>query len=279
MRIVLAGSGGAAAPLPGFVLTFDDITAQLADQRQAAWADVARRIAHEIKNPLTPIQLAAERLQRKFMRQLTEDTELFGMLTGTIVRQVGDLRRMVDEFSEFARLPRPVFAPEDPARLVQDVLVLQETAWPSIRFTSAGAVSVPFLCDGQQFGRLLTNLVKNAAEAIASREERERSEGLTGPAGAVHVELADDGRQLVLTVTDNGVGLPGEGRERLTEPYVTTRTRGTGLGLAIVRKIAEDHGGTLSMADAPGGGAIVKIAFIRRDVAAEQVRENERATA
>ena len=279
VRIVLAGSGGAAAPLPGFVLTFDDITAQLADQRQAAWADVARRIAHEIKNPLTPIQLAAERLQRKFMRQLTEDTELFGMLTGTIVRQVGDLRRMVDKFSEFARLPRPVFAPEDPARLVQDVLVLQETAWPSIRFTSAGAVSVPFLCDGQQFGRLLTNLVKNAAEAIASREERERSEGLTGPAGAVHVELADDGRQLVLTVTDNGVGLPGEGRERLIEPYVTTRTRGTGLGLAIVRKIAEDHGGTLSMADAPGGGAIEKIAFIRSDVAAEQVRENERATA
>jgi two-component system nitrogen regulation sensor histidine kinase NtrY len=260
VRIVPAGSGSTES-LRGYVITFDDITAQLADQRQAAWADVARRIAHEIKNPLTPIQLAAERLQRRFLRQLQEDTKLFSSLTGTIVRQVGDLRRMVDEFSEFARLPRPVFAREEPAQLARDVLLLQEGAWPNTEFVLHDMGAAPFRCDGRQFGRLLTNLVKNAAEAIAAKQERQREGGEAETPGLVDVVLRQDAGALLLQVRDNGIGLPAEGRERLTEPYVTTRSRGTGLGLAIVRKIAEDHGGSLTLGDAPGGGTLVSIRF------------------
>ena len=162
----------------GYVLTFDDISAQLADQRRAAWADVARRIAHEIKNPLTPIQLAAERLQRKFGRQISEDAETFGVLTGTIVRQVGDLRRMVDEFSDFARLPRPVLASEDFDRIVRQALVLQEVAFPAIRFHRQSATpGTPLVCDRQQVTRALTNLLKNAAESVTARIERESAAG------------------------------------------------------------------------------------------------------
>jgi len=248
------------APAMGHVLTFDDISAQLADQRRAAWADVARRIAHEIKNPLTPIQLAAERLQRKFGRQVAEDADTFTTLTGTIVRQVGDLRRMVDEFSEFARLPRPVFAPEALDGLVAQALVLQEVAWPAIRFTVAGDVPRPLACDRNQISRALTNLIKNAAESVAARIERDGAE----PAGAISISINDEEDAVRITVADNGLGLPREGRERLTEPYVTTRTRGTGLGLAIVKKIVEDHGGTLSLSDAPQQpGAAVTITLAR----------------
>ncbi len=250
----------------GFVLTFDDISAQLADQRRAAWADVARRIAHEIKNPLTPIQLAAERLQRKFGRQIDEDADTFTTLTGTIVRQVGDLRRMVDEFSEFARLPKPVFAEESLDRLVRQALVLQEVAFPAIRFTLAADTSVALVCDRQQLSRAITNLIKNAAESVSARVETDAS-----VAGLISIKLDDRPEQVNLTITDNGLGFPAEDRARLLEPYVTTRARGTGLGLAITAKIIEDHGGQLRLEDNPSGlGACVSASLSRLILPAEQ---------
>ncbi|WP_416908680.1 MAG: ATP-binding protein [Polymorphobacter sp.] len=260
---IAADAGGSGGPdgEGGQVLTFDDISAQLADQRRAAWADVARRIAHEIKNPLTPIQLAAERLQRKFGRQVVEDRETFSALTSMIVRQVGDLHRMVNEFSDFARLPAPVFAPEDVGLLVREALVLQDVAFPALRFSvTGGEGAAPLMCDRQQMMRLMTNVLKNAGEAVTARIERD---GEPEGGGAVEVRLADDGAALSIEVVDNGVGLPAERRDQLTEPYVTTRARGTGLGLAIVKKIVEDHGGTLTLADGPDGGALVRMVFVR----------------
>ncbi|GGE04545.1 PAS domain-containing sensor histidine kinase [Polymorphobacter glacialis] len=252
----------------GYVLTFDDISAQLADQRRAAWADVARRIAHEIKNPLTPIQLAAERLQRKFGKQISEDADTFGVLTGTIVRQVGDLRRMVDEFSDFARLPKPIFGAESPERIAAQALVLQEVAFPAIVFTLEGTTVEPMVCDRQQIARALTNLIKNAAESVMARIARQTAAGETPAEGRIHILVADAADFVTITVTDNGIGLPAEGRDRLTEPYVTTRARGTGLGLAIVKKIVEDHGGTLELGDAPGEpGAFAAARFSRAMVA------------
>ena len=237
----------------GFVLTFDDISAQLADQRRAAWADVARRIAHEIKNPLTPIQLAAERLQRKYGRQIADDPETFGVLTATIVRQVGDLRRMVDEFSDFARLPKPMFAAQSLDIIVREALVLQEVAYPGIQYSVEGSMAEPLVCDRQQLARALTNLLKNAAESVTARIDRDSAAGRTPPAGRIIIAIAIAADELAatVTITDNGIGLPIESRARLTEPYVTTRARGTGLGLAIVKKIIEDHGGTLELGDAP----------------------------
>jgi two-component system nitrogen regulation sensor histidine kinase NtrY len=247
----------------GFVLTFDDISAQLADQRRAAWADVARRIAHEIKNPLTPIQLAAERLQRKYGRQIAEDPETFGVLTATIVRQVGDLRRMVDEFSDFARLPKPVFAPEAIDAVLRQALVLQEVANPGIVYRVEGGATEPLVCDRQQLARALTNLLKNAAEAVMARIERDAG-GASPAAGEITIAIADDDQAVTVTITDNGIGLPLESRTRLTEPYVTTRARGTGLGLAIVKKIIEDHGGSLELGDAPGAtGAFARVRLSR----------------
>ncbi len=255
VRFGAAGEGQGGA---GFVLTFDDISAQLADQRRAAWADVARRIAHEIKNPLTPIQLAAERLQRKFGRQIAEDADTFTTLTGTIVRQVGDLRRMVDEFSEFARLPKPVFAPDQLDRLVRQALVLQEVAFPAIRFSLSGETTAPLVCDRQQLARAITNLIKNAAESVTARMEAD------GGPGQIAISLAEAGSQIRLAVTDNGLGFPAEDRMRLLEPYVTTRARGTGLGLAITAKIIEDHGGQLELADNPAGPGAMVVATLAR---------------
>ena len=266
----------------GYVLTFDDISAQLADQRRAAWADVARRIAHEIKNPLTPIQLAAERLQRKFGRQIVEDADTYATLTGTIVRQVGDLRRMVDEFSDFARMPKPVFSAESMERIVRQALVLQEVAFPAIRFSAEGTTGEPLVCDRQQLTRALTNLIKNAAEAVVARIDRETAGGQLTREGLIDVNVADGPDFVTVTVTDNGVGLPTENRERLTEPYMTTRVRGTGLGLAIVRKIVEDHGGTLELGDAPGGGAFARARLSRSmstDGENAEPRVNHRLTA
>jgi two-component system nitrogen regulation sensor histidine kinase NtrY len=247
----------------GYVLTFDDISAQLADQRRAAWADVARRIAHEIKNPLTPIQLAAERLQRRFGKQIREDVDTYAELTGTIVRQVRDLHRMVNEFSDFARLPRPVFAAESLEHILRQALVLQEVAHPAIRFRIVGETSAPLVCDGQQLNRVFTNILKNAAEAIVSKHEKCRESGLSIEPGEIVLEIGEDQDFVTVAVSDNGIGLPTESRERLTEPYITTRARGTGLGLAIVKKIVEDHGGGLDLDDAPSGGAIVRIRLAR----------------
>lgn len=237
-----------------YVLTFDDISGQLADQRRAAWADVARRIAHEIKNPLTPIQLSAERLQRKYARQILEDPETFASLTSTIVRQVGDLRRMVDEFSSFARMPKPVFKREPLAEIAKQAVFLQEVAYPNVRFGLVVPAQLPdFVCDRRQISQALINLLKNAAEAIAVCGKTE--------GGLISLEIRSTPTDVTIEVSDNGCGLPAEARDRLTEPYVTTRSRGTGLGLAIVKKIVEDHGGTLELGDAPGGGAVARLGF------------------
>lgn len=244
----------------GHVVTFEDITRQLLDQRQAAWSDVARRIAHEIKNPLTPIQLATERLRRRYRKQIAVDGELFDELTATIVRQVGDLRKMVDEFSSFARLPKPVFRPEDAFDLVRQALFLQEVAHPEIGYDLTGDIDQPVLieCDRHQFGQAMTNVLKNAAEAIEARQRE------AGPdyRGRIAVSLAVDEHALAVTVADNGIGLPKD-RERIVEPYVTTREKGTGLGLAIVNKIVEEHGGDMIFSPRPEGGTSVTLRFAR----------------
>jgi two-component system nitrogen regulation sensor histidine kinase NtrY len=242
----------------GSVLTFDDITDQLSDQRRAAWSDIARRIAHEIKNPLTPIQLAAERLQRRFGGEVQSDRETFDRLTGTIVRQVGDLRRMVDEFSNFARMPKPVFKQENVHEIARQALFLHEVAHPGIGFALEPASGeFMMVCDRRQLGQALTNVVKNAVEAIETRRNR-GEHSLAGD--RVDLRLRREGDQLIIDVLDTGIGLP-EDRERLTEPYMTTRVRGTGLGLAIVKKIVEEHQGEIAFLDRPGGGTHVRIAF------------------
>ncbi|OYY90641.1 MAG: PAS domain-containing sensor histidine kinase [Sphingomonas sp. 28-66-16] len=236
----------------GLILTFDDITQQLLDQRRAAWSDVARRIAHEIKNPLTPIQLAAERLQRRYRKQIADDDGTFTRLTETIVRQVGDLRRMVDEFSSFARMPKPVFREESLNDIARQVLFLHEVAHSRIefRFDHEGA-PIALVCDRRQLSQALTNIVKNAVEAITARGDE--------ASGVVTLALAQrDERCVTISVSDTGVGLPFE-RDRIIEPYMTTRARGTGLGLAIVKKIAEEHLGTISFTDREGGGTVVTL--------------------
>lgn len=260
----------------GAVLTFDDITEQLADQRSAAWADIARRIAHEIKNPLTPIQLAAERLQRRFGGEIGSDKDTFERLTGTIVRQVGDLRRMVDEFSNFARMPKPAFRKENVLEIARQALFLHEVAHPGIKFLlDPSTGNFPLVCDRRQLGQALTNIVKNAVEAIESRAARGEHH-LSGD--RVEMRLHEEDEQLVIDVIDTGTGLPDD-RERLMEPYVTTRVRGTGLGLAIVKKIVEEHCGEIAFLDQPGGGTRVRIAFDSARLAEreqEQPNENEK---
>jgi two-component system nitrogen regulation sensor histidine kinase NtrY len=242
----------------GTVLTFDDITDQLTDQRRAAWSDIARRIAHEIKNPLTPIQLAAERLQRRFGHEIVSDPETFERLTGTVIRQVGDLRRMVDEFSNFARMPKPAFREENVHEIARQALFLHEVAHPGITFVlDPPEGKFLMVCDRRQLGQALTNIVKNSVEAIESRISR-GEHSLAGD--RVELRLRQVDRQLVVDVIDTGIGLP-EDRERLTEPYMTTRVRGTGLGLAIVKKIVEEHMGEIAFLDRPGGGTHVRIAF------------------
>ncbi len=245
----------------GQVLTFDDITQQLIDQRRAAWSDVARRIAHEIKNPLTPIQLAAERLQRRYGKQIESGDGTFQRLTQTIIRQVGDLRRMVDEFSSFARMPKPVFREESLVDIGRQALFLHEVAHSNIHFAFEHAGTFATLvCDRRQIGQALTNIVKNAVEAIEARGD--------DATGTIVMRLADgaDGK-VVIEVSDDGVGLPVE-RDRLVEPYMTTRARGTGLGLAIVKKIVEEHFGTIAFTDREGGGTVVTMTFDRAMLAA-----------
>ncbi|MFL6747876.1 MAG: ATP-binding protein [Sphingomicrobium sp.] len=242
----------------GFVLTFDDITDQLSDQRRAAWSDIARRIAHEIKNPLTPIQLAAERLQRRYSTEVSSDPETFGRLTDTIIRQVGDLRRMVDEFSNFARMPKPIFRQENVHDIARAALFLHEVAHPGITFSiDPPSGEIPLVCDRRQLGQALTNVVKNAVEAIEARRNRgdQHADG-----DRIDLSIRREDEQLVIDVLDTGVGLPQD-RERLTEPYMTTRVRGTGLGLAIVKKIVEEHLGEIAFLDRTGGGTRVRIAL------------------
>jgi two-component system nitrogen regulation sensor histidine kinase NtrY len=255
----------------GFVVTFDDITELQAAQRKAAWADVARRIAHEIKNPLTPIQLAAERLKRRFAKEITTDPDTFIQCADTIVRHVGDIGRMVDEFSAFARMPHPVIKPEDVGRVAREALVLQKTARPQITWHSDIPEHGPVApCDRRLLRQALTNLLQNAADAIAMRPKVVASSqdvydtggrpGAAEPEGCITVAVAASGNEVRITVTDDGVGLPQEDRGRLTEPYVTHKPKGTGLGLAIVKKIMEDHGGRLMLDDRPGGpGAVATL--------------------
>lgn len=242
---------------PGHVITFEDITRQLLDQRQAAWSDVARRIAHEIKNPLTPIQLATERLKRRYAKQIETDKDLFDELTGTIIRQVGDLRKMVDEFSNFARLPKPVFRTEDAIDLVRQSLFLQEVAHPQITYTFSASKDIPPVeCDRHQVGQAMTNVLKNAAEAV----EAHLADAPVDWRARINVAMSRRQDQIEITVSDNGVGLP-KGGENVIEPYVTTREKGTGLGLAIVKKIVEEHAGDLEFASLPEGGTRATLRF------------------
>ena len=266
LRITTSHHGGEVS---GHVITFEDITRQLLDQRQAAWSDVARRIAHEIKNPLTPIQLATERLKRRYRKQIVDDGQLFEELTATIIRQVGDLRKMVDEFSSFARLPKPVFRTEDPVDLARQALFLQEVARPGIGFVFGATDETGLIaCDRHQFGQVMTNVLKNATEAIDARAKNADADYV----GHIDVALAGDDASVTITITDNGIGLPQD-RDRIVEPYVTTREKGTGLGLAIVKKIIEEHGGDMTFSSTPSGGTLVGLRFARDPVSVRRNKE------
>jgi two-component system nitrogen regulation sensor histidine kinase NtrY len=242
-----------------YVVTVDDITDLVSAQRSSAWADVARRIAHEIKNPLTPIQLSAERIRRRFGKVIVEDKEVFDQCTETIIRQVGDIGRMVDEFSSFARMPKPEMQLMDLREPLREASFLVEVSKADIEFDRAfGDEPLPVTCDPRLLSQAFGNLIKNAAEAIEAAERD------TDERGAILVRAERQGQETVIDVIDNGKGLPRENRQRLLEPYMTTREKGTGLGLAIVRKIIEDHGGRLELHDAPadfhgGRGAMIRV--------------------
>ena len=261
VRVTTEQSADAEA---GYVVTLDDITDLVAAQRTSAWADIARRIAHEIKNPLTPIQLSAERLKRKYGRIITEDRAVFEQCTDTIVRQVDDIKRMVDEFSRFARMPKPVLAAEDVADTVRQVVFLMRVGHPDVDIEveiTEDPMSAHF--DRRLISQALTNIIKNASEAIAAVPPAELGRG------RIDVAARREGRDIVIDVIDNGPGLPKENRNRLLEPYVTTREKGTGLGLAIVGRILEEHGGGIELFDAPGVAQGGRGAWVRLRFAAE----------
>jgi len=244
-----------------YVITIDDITDLVAAQRNTAWSDVAQRIAHEIKNPLTPIQLSAERIRRRFGKQIKEDKDVFDQCTDTIVRQVGDIGRMVDEFSSFARMPTPVIETGNINKAVRDAVFLEKVGFPEIDF-EAEYSDVELWCefDPRLFSQALINVIKNAAEAIEAVPSDELGKG------KITVKVYHNEDHALIDVIDNGKGLPGENRQRLLEPYMTTREKGTGLGLAIVRKILEDHGGNIELLDAPsvsegGRGAMMRLSL------------------
>ena len=262
---------GTAQQAQGYVLTFDDITELVSAQRSTAWADVARRIAHEIKNPLTPIQLSAERIRRKYGDSITKDREIFEQCTDTIIRQVSDIGRMVDEFSAFARMPKPVMELHDIREIVREAVFLFQVSRPEITFElDLPAKPAIMLSDRRLLTQAVTNLVKNASEAIdtAMEAEPDRAEK-----GHVIAKVRTKGDRLQITVIDNGCGLPKENRQRLVEPYMTTRAKGTGLGLAIVQRITEQHGGTLQLADAPKRNGKVQGASVRMDLPIREMDE------
>jgi two-component system nitrogen regulation sensor histidine kinase NtrY len=257
----------------GSVVTLDDITDLVQAQRSSAWGDVARRIAHEIKNPLTPIQLSAERIRRKYGKVITADKEVFDQCTATIVRQVDEIKRMVDEFSAFARMPKPAIAPNDLTEIAKQNLFMMRVAHPDIDFafsaeTGAGQTAGHGVAGGSEkivaafdirlLSQVITNILKNAVEAVVEVPEAELGKGKIGLGLAVEDGFA------VITVTDNGKGFPAEGRQRLLEPYMTTREGGTGLGLAIVSKVLEEHGGGIELNDNPiGRGGQVRMRIPR----------------
>jgi two-component system, NtrC family, nitrogen regulation sensor histidine kinase NtrY len=264
----------------GYVITIDDITELVLAQRSSAWADIARRIAHEIKNPLTPIQLSAERLRRKYGKSITEDPAVFEQCTETIIRQVDDIKRMVDEFSRFARMPKAVFGDEDVADTVRQVVFLLRVGHPDIDFdVELAGETMPARFDRRLISQALTNIIKNATEAIGAVPPTQLDHG------RIIVQARREGKEVVIDVIDNGIGLPKENRARLLEPYVTTREKGTGLGLAIVGRILEEHGGRLELRDAtdkiPGArGAWMQLRFNAEPLdAAEAVRTTEDGSA
>ena len=245
VRVAPRTSEGGA--LEGYVIAFDDVTDLVAAQRSAAWGDVARRIAHEIKNPLTPIQLSAERIRRKFSPKLDADADDLDRMTQVIVRQTNDLRRIVDEFSKFARMPEAVKQREDIVAILNQAVTLQQAGQPDVTFhIDIPDQVIPLSLDATMISQALTNLIKNAGEAIETRIEKGVSLELTP---AIAISLADQDTQVSITISDNGIGLPQD-RAKLFEPYVTTRDKGTGLGLPIVKKIIEEHGGVLRLDDA-----------------------------
>ncbi|MFA5958338.1 ATP-binding protein [Hyphomicrobium sp.] len=257
----------------GSVVTFDDISELVLAQRTSAWADVARRIAHEIKNPLTPIQLAAERLRKKFGSQIGENRELFETLTQTIERQTGQIKSMVDEFASFARMPQPVMADQDLRLAVQEPAVLFRESNKDIDFK----LEIPDRpakahFDLRLISQAVTNLIKNGAEAIESYGEPQGRPA--GYKGEIEVRLVPYADRMAIEVIDNGIGLPKQNRAKLLEPYVTTRAKGTGLGLAIVQKVVEQHGGALSLEDAPltatrSRGALVRLTLPLKTITSE----------
>jgi two-component system nitrogen regulation sensor histidine kinase NtrY len=251
----------------GYVIAFEDVTDLVSAQRMAAWGDVARRIAHEIKNPLTPIRLSAERIKRKFSPKVGEESDQLENMTDVIVRQTDELRRIVDEFSQFARMPEPDRRPTDFGELLKGAILLQESGQPNVSFTlnlPNGKLWID--ADSSMIGRAITNLLKNSGESIeeALKKSPKRK-------GEIRVVASQTDRSVVITVVDNGTGLP-EDRSRLLEPYVTNRQSGTGLGLSIVVKTIEEHGGTFSLSDAepfgdgamPGAQAVIKLPKLKQ---------------
>jgi two-component system nitrogen regulation sensor histidine kinase NtrY len=262
-----------------YIITLDDITELVTAQRTSAWADVARRIAHEIKNPLTPIQLSAERIRRKFGKVITEDRPIFDQCTDTIIRQVDDIRRMVDEFSKFARMPKPVIEGEDVADTVRQTVFLMRVGYPDIDIeVDIKQEPMHAKFDRRLISQGLTNIIKNATEAIAAVPAGEIQRG--------HIDVITmrENDDIVIDIVDNGIGLPKESRARLLEPYVTTREKGTGLGLAIVGRVLEDHGGRIELNDASAlrpdaRGAWVRMRFSvlgqAKDANAEVIKETK----
>ena len=244
----------------GWVMTFDDMTRLVTAQRHSAWREVARRIAHEIKNPLTPIQLSAERLLRKYSKEIKTDPEVFQNCAQTIIRQVGSLEQMVNEFSAFARMPAPNFEQTDVLKLVQDVLFAQGVAFPEIEFALQDKTEGELLamCDERLITQALTNLYKNSGESISRRLDASGHDDLSG---IIETRISETDSYIKLRISDNGMGWPFPDKERLLEPYVTTRDSGTGLGLAIVMRIADDHGGSLTLHDHEdkSSGAVIEI--------------------
>jgi len=262
-------------PRDSYIITLDDITDLVSAQRTSAWGDVARRIAHEIKNPLTPIQLSAERIRRKFGKTITEDKAVFDQCTETIVRQVDDIRRMVDEFSRFARMPKPVIEGEDVADTVRQAVFLMRVGHPEIDIEvelKEDPLRAQF--DRRLISQALTNIIKNATEAIEQVPPEELGKG------RIEVIAGREDDDILIDVIDNGIGLPKVARARLLEPYVTTRAKGTGLGLAIVGRVLEDHGGRIELKDAsdsrPGQrGAWMRLRFAVTGRSASRIEVKE----
>lgn len=246
-------------PGHSFVMTIDDITDLVSAQRNTAWSDVARRIAHEIKNPLTPIQLSAERIKRRYGKVIQEDREVFDNCTDTIIRQVGDIGRMVDEFSAFARMPKPEMSVGNIKTVLKDTVFLQKVGFPEIEFAlEVCDEDLTAVFDSRMLSQALINVIKNAAESIEGVQDEAAEKGL------IRILAKSENENVIIEIIDNGKGLPESNRQRLLEPYMTTREKGTGLGLAIVRKIAEDHNGTVELLDSPevakgGRGAMMRI--------------------